>query len=55
MLRGGCVSGVVVWILGRMFNRVDELDVQATLRLADGSVYFVLLGSGLAGRLGVSC
>lgn len=29
--------------------------VQATVRLAAGSVYLVRLGSGLAGKLGASC
>jgi hypothetical protein len=30
-------------------------NVQATVRFAAGSVYFVRLGSGVAGRLGMSC
>lgn len=34
---------------------MNGLHIQATLRLAEGSVYFVRFGSGLAGRLGVSC
>ena len=30
-------------------------DVQATERFGAASVYFVLLGSGEAGKLGISC
>lgn len=33
---------------------VGSENVQATVRLAAGSVYFVRLGRGLAGKLGVS-
>jgi hypothetical protein len=38
-----------------MDHSVDEhCNIQATVRFAAGSVYFVRLGSGVAGRLGMS-
>lgn len=50
-----CCVALCCWYGGVITRSGEVQHIQATVRFEAGSVYFVLLGSGLAGWLGVSC